>query len=277
MSKKHNRHKGLIFKIREFRAFMRLETCVYISCIAISGFLLFNPLSATIMPLFLAVFFVTGAGYAYNHIKDKEEDSINNKRLNAFITNGAGMPAIACMLAAGIFFSLFLPSFSLIIFILLIPLSIAYSRLRVKEIFLLKNLYTGFTIGLTFLIGAFSGGNITNGVLLPFLVAFFFGFMLNLLGDIRGYEGDLAAGVKTLPVFMGVGTSSRMAQSLFMGFSVYVLILRFYSFYPLTIFAFLISLSLTFEKHKLARAGILSSFIVFSAFLFAIKLMEVNG
>jgi len=259
--------------MKEFRAFMRLEACFYIACIGVSGFLLFNPLSAVIIPVFLAIFFLTGSTYGYNHMTDREEDSINDKRLNIFVTNGKGMPAVVSMFAASFFFSLFLPLLSFFIFVLIIVLSFAYSKMRVKEIFLVKNLYTGAGMQLDFLTGAAVGG-FSPVMLSYFPLGFFFGFMINLLGDIRGYEGDLAAGVKTLPIFMGIGPSMRLAQSLFLGFSVYALILRLHPLYPLAIFAFLISLSLAFEKHKLARAGILSSFVVFSAFLIAIKAME---
>lgn len=276
MNKILNKHGSVIFRIREFRAFMRLETCLYISCIAASGFLLFNPLTPAILPLFLSVLFLTGASYGYNHLTDMEEDRINNKGLNIFVTNGKGAQAVAGMIAAGFLFSLFLPPLSLFIFLLGIPLIIAYSRLRIKEIFIAKNLYTGLTIGLMFIMGAASSGSLSLQILSSFFVAAFFGFMLNVLGDIRGYEGDLAAGVKTIPVFMGVGPSIRLAQSLLLGVSVYILILRFYSFYPLAVFPFLISLSLAFDKHKLARLGILSSFIVFFAFLLAMKTMEAG-
>ena len=274
MSIKSNKHRSQVFRIKEFRAFMRLETCLYVSCIAASGFLLFNPLTPAILPLFLAVLSLTGASYGYNHLTDMEEDRINNSRLNTFVTNGKGAPAVAGMIAAGTFFSLFLPPLSLFLFLLGIPLIIAYSRLRIKAVFLAKNLYTGLTIGLMFLIGAAAAGALTPQVISSFFVAAFFGFMLNVLGDIRGYEGDLAAGVRTIPVFMGVGPSIRLAQSLFLGFSVCILIFRMYPFYTLAVFPFLISLSLAFEKHKLARLGILSSFITFSAFLLAVKAME---
>jgi 4-hydroxybenzoate polyprenyltransferase len=276
MHKKINKHPSLVFKVKEFRAFMRLETCLYISCIGVSGFLLFNPISHVMLPLFLATMFLTGASYAYNHLTDMEEDGINNKRLNAFVTNGRGVPAVAGMIAAGLVFSVFLSPASFAIFLACIPLIIAYSRLRVKEIFLAKNIYTGLTIGIIFLMGAAAGGAVTGQMLFSFLVAAFFGFMLNVLGDIRGYEGDIAAGVKTIPVFIGVGPSIRLSQSLFIGFSVCILVFRIYSFYPLAPFALMISLSLAFEKHKLARLCILSSFIVFSAFLLMLKTLEAG-
>ncbi|MCJ7816734.1 MAG: UbiA family prenyltransferase [Candidatus Aenigmarchaeota archaeon] len=270
---KRTRQKGIFFSVRQFRSFIRLETCLYISCIGVSGFLLFNPLSITILPLFLAVLFLTGASYAYNHLTDKEEDRINNKRLNIFVTNGLGIPVVYGMLSLGFLFSLFLPLPSFLLFILGIPLIIAYSRLRVKEIFFVKNLYTGLTIGLTFLIGAAAGGFIL-AAFMSFPVAFFFGFMLNFLGDIRGYEGDMVAGVKTLPVAIGIDSSKRIAQYLFLGFSSSILILRCYPFYPLALFPFLISLSLAFDNHKTARALIITSFMVFSSLLFILKILE---
>jgi 4-hydroxybenzoate polyprenyltransferase len=277
MGKNRNKRRSLAFKIKEFRAFMRLETCLYISCIGISGFLLFNSISLAIIPLSLSILLLAGASYAYNHLTDMDEDRINNKRLNLFVTNGKGRTMVMAMITAGTACALFLPLTSFLIFIACIPLIIAYSKLRVKEIFLAKNIYTGLMIGIMFLIGAAASGVITGQMIFSFLVAAFFGFMLNVLGDIRGYEGDLAAGVKTIPVFIGIGPSIRLAQSMLLGFSVYILLLRFYSFYPLTVFAFLISISLAFEKHKLARACILSSFIAFSAFLIAIKAMEAGA
>jgi len=266
MNKKSIKQNGLIFRAKEFRAFIRLETCLFISAVGVSGYLLFNPISSILAPLFLTVFFATAAAYSYNNLTDRAEDRINNRRLNIFVANESRR-AVFAMLAAGLFFSLFLTLPSLSLFLLSIPLIIAYSKFRVKEVLFAKNIYTGAVIGIAFLMGAASGG-ITAETLSPLPLAFFFGFMLNMLGDIRGYEGDLAAGVKTLPVSIGLEPSKKVAHSFLLGFSVLILLSRQSPFLLLVPFTFLMSFFLAFDMHKLARASMLTSFVAFSTFLF---------
>jgi 4-hydroxybenzoate polyprenyltransferase len=259
--------KGGCFSIREFWTFIRVETCLFITGMGTAGYLLFNQAGWLLLPLFLTVFFSTGAGYAYNHLTDRAEDEINNSRLNVFVTNGRGMPVVLSMFATAFFCSLFLPLFSFLLFILSIPIIAAYSALRMKEIFIAKNVYTGVMMAYALIIGASVSGTITSKTLYFFLAAFFFGFMGNLLGDIRGYKGDLASGVKTLPVKIGLKASARLYHAMMLGFSIYVLVSMNSLLYPLVPFGFLVSFFLAMDKQKTARYFLLSTFGMFSIFL----------
>jgi 4-hydroxybenzoate polyprenyltransferase len=175
---------------------------------------------------------------------------------------------VAITLGLGLFFALFLPLFPLILFLLSVPLIFAYSALRVKKMFLFKNAYTGFTMGLVSLIGASASGAISADAFYIFFTAFFIGSIGNLIGDIRGHKGDLATGIKTLPVRIGVDASKKLVHFMILGFPIYVLVSGYRLFYPFVPFMFLISLFLAMDRHKPARYSIVFSFIAFSLFLF---------
>ncbi len=259
--------KAFFFLTREFWSFIRVETCLFISGTAVSGYLLLNQPSPILAALFLSVFFASAGGYAYNHLVDKEEDIINDKKLNVFVTNGLGMKITIAMFAVSVFSSLFLPFLSLLLVVMSMPVIIAYSIFRVKKKFLAKNLYTGLTIGLAFMIGISAKGTMTAETLPVLFTAFLFGTLANMMGDIRGYTGDLAAGAKTLPVVIGNDETKRFVHFMFLGFSASVLISKCYLLFPFAPFGILTSLFLATGRHRSARYCVLSSFVAFSIYL----------
>jgi 4-hydroxybenzoate polyprenyltransferase len=269
MNRRSGRPKGVFFSIKEFVKFIRLETCIYVSCMGMSGYLLFNRPDLTLLILFLAIFSATAAAYAYNHLTDREEDAINDRRLNVFVTNGRGAGIVMLMFGIGAFFALFLPPFSFLLFLLNIPVIVAYSRLRVKKIFLLKNVYTGMTMSFTFIIGACINGTPSTDMAYVFLFVFFIGCIGNLIGDIRGYKGDLASGAKTLPVRIGIGTSKRFVHFMLLGFSISILVSRYALFYPFVPFVISVSLFIALEKHRASRYCIILSFVSFFLSLYS--------
>lgn len=250
--------------------FMRPETSFFITGMAVSGFLFFNPLSTALLFLIPAVFFLSASGYAINYITDKKEDLVNNKAINYFASNRSGYTVVFLLILTGFLFSLFLPYQSFLVYLASMPLVLVYSLSRIKKVFLLKNLYVGFTMSLASLVGAASGGLSFN--ILPFTIfPFLFGFIINLLGDIRGREGDKNAGVKTLPVIFGNSIAKKILHSIFALFFVAAVILNYPVFYLLFPFLLFAAFFLSKNDFRKTRACVLTSFIFLAFALFAIK------
>ena len=267
MIKKLNNKKAPLFIIKEFLAFIRVKNCILSTGAGVSGYLLFNPLSSTLFFLFLAIFFTTAVAYSYSLFTDWKEDKINNGRLNVFVTNGKGRSIAVIMLFLGIFFSLFLPLITLLLFLIMIPFTITYSRFRLKRIFIVKNLYTGLGFGLTFIIGASTKGILTYEMLYTSLLVFPIACGGNMIGDMMGYKGDLAAGVRTLPVVVGLDAAKRFVELMLLGFSISILISRDYLLYPLAPFGLMGSFFLAMDRKMAARVCMLTSFAAYSVFL----------
>ncbi|MCK4714897.1 MAG: UbiA family prenyltransferase, partial [Candidatus Aenigmarchaeota archaeon] len=179
---------------------------------------------------------------------------------------------VAACLCISLMSAIFLSRVSFFLYLIGIPLVLAYSGFRiggrrVKEIFVLKNIYTGLTICLAFLIGAWAADTAAFAVFPYVPLIFLLGFTLNALGDIRGYDGDIAAGVRTIPVVFGVGTAKLVLYSVSGFFIIYVLAMNSMLFLPLIPFMLMISIFVSMGKHKHARFSILSSFIFLFAFL----------
>ncbi|MEE8401326.1 MAG: UbiA family prenyltransferase [Candidatus Hydrothermarchaeaceae archaeon] len=250
---------------RELVTFTRPETSIFIAGMAATGFLLFNPLGTGLVYAFLAVFFLSAFGYSYNYLEDKKEDLLNNIKLNAFVTNGKGPLVAVSLLTVSFIFSLGLSRSAFWIFLISVPLTIAYSKYRIKEVFLLKNVYTGSVMALMFLIGATTWHLPFKALFyLPFV--FVFGFVINLLGDIRGYRGDKAAGIKTVAVVLGPDATKKLIHFSVWAFIGATLFLNS-ALYPLLPFAFAISFFLERNDLKKTRICILLSFMFLPVFL----------
>jgi 4-hydroxybenzoate polyprenyltransferase len=157
------------------------------------------------------------------------------------------------------------------LFLASVPLIIIYSKYRLKEIFILKNIYTGAGTGFVLVIGASASGTLTGAVIYPFIATFFFGIMANMLGDIRGYAGDLAAGVKTLPVKMGLVPTARIFHTMMLGLSICILF-GYRAFLPIVPFTILISFFLAAGMNRAARYTLLCTFVSLSAFILMVKI-----
>ncbi len=256
---------------REFFSFIRAETGLFMTGIAISGYLLFNPVSLKMIFLALSLFFLSSSGYSYNHLTDRKEDLINNKRLNLFVTNNKGIIFVILFIILSFVSSLFLSRVSFLLFLICLVASIFYSISRIKKIIFVKNIYTAFFVSITFLLGAAVKNPITTEVIayLPFI--FLFGFTLNLLGDIRGYHGDKSVGMKTLPIIFGIDGAKKIIYFITGIFAVSVIALNFKMLYPLLPFMLLISFFLSKDEIGKTRICLLLSFIFFASILIAIK------
>ena len=245
--------------IKDFLRFIRLETCLFISGIALSGYLLFNQPDWIMLLLFATTLFSCATIYSYNHLKDKKEYK-ENRSLNPYaVKDRKDIPILTGLFS--FLFAILLPFHSFLLFLFLFLFGIFYSATRIKsKFFLIKNLYTAFSLGMVFLIGA-SVYQFEEAMFIYFGIVFLFGWLLNLLGDIRGVEGDRVAGVKSIPVILGYKIGKRIAYLLLLFLiSVCTFFSPFRIFVP---FLFAILIFLYFDLHKPARFSLLLSFILF--------------
>lgn len=250
------------YYLGEFARFIRLETCLFISGIAITGYLIFGFPGNLLSWVFSSVFFLSAFSYAYNHLTDKEEDLINNKRLNVFVGNGIGPPIAIVLVLLTLLSTLPLPATPSFFVFFAVTMSIIYSGCGVKRTFLFKNIFTGFTIALMFLVGATAAQPSNAEMILLSLLVLLFGFVLNVCGDIRGYNEDLVSGVKTIPVIYGIRWAKATVYFSLAFFTIAVLLFGIKSFYFLILSAFLISFFLWKNDPKKTRYSILSSFSI---------------
>jgi 4-hydroxybenzoate polyprenyltransferase len=253
----------------EFRSFIRMETGFFVSGIAVSGFLIFNQISWSMLFLALVAFFSSAAIYSYNHIKDKKEDLVNNRRINRFAAGKNGLYIILGCIFISFFCSLFLSFFSFIIYMASLSSGMLYSTFRIKRLYFIKNLYTGLVFSLVFLMGEVANA-FSYDMLGYLLVPFLSGIVLNLLGDIRGYSGDKAAGLKTLPVILGTEKSKHVLHAVV--WSLIFLAPFYYKIFISTI-PFMVLLSFFLARHdmKITRACILLSFATMPFFILVVR------
>lgn len=263
------------FFLTELRKFIRVETCLVVSCIALSGYLIFNTYSPSMMFLFLAVFFATGASYAYNHLTDKEEDIVNNSRLNIFVTSGWGQFVILVCMAISLFSALHLSILSLTIYLISAAAGFAYSAFRIKRVFPMKNIYSGFFFSSSFLMGSFVNGLFSVEMILYFLLLFLIGLTSNLIGDVRGYRGDKLAGLKTIPVVIGIRASKGIIHLNLILFSFAAVMLGYFALMPMIPLLAMALFFLDMDNHLMARSSMaLTFFVMISAIVF-MRLMGV--
>ncbi len=266
---KHNR----LFLIRELRRFMRIEISAAMVCIGLSGYLIFNEPGPGMIFLMLAIFFAGCSSYAYNHFTDKKEDVINNRRVNIFAESSAGYCIISACVVISILSAMQLSGISFIIYIISLVAGFMYSGLRVKGLFVVKNVYTGFFLSVPFLIGA-AAGELVVEMAYYFLLILIMGVTINLIGDVRGHEGDREVGLRTIPVVMGIGPSKNIININLLFFSFAVLALGFVVLIPMIPLAMASMFFLSRDDHRMTRVSMISSFLVM---LLVVSLMRMMG
>lgn len=255
--------------VKELLCFMRPENCFFSAGIAASGYIVFNGLHVLLLPIFAAAFMGTGASYAYNYIKDSKEDLVNKKRLNFFVINvRKGMALVMLLYAAGLLLAAGVSPASAALYTTLAIMSVLYSKNRIKEMFLVKNAYTGLVISFSFLLGAAATGFLL--ATMPYVaIIFMLGFAANTLGDIRGRKGDEAIGMTTLPIAIGTEKTKLVIYSLLSLTSVIIVLSGSRAFYPIVPFAALAVVCLSLNHLALSRMSMLSSFALLPLFILA--------
>jgi len=207
--------------IKNLLDFLRLKICFYMCAMGVCGFLMFNPIDIRLAFVALTSFFGGAGAYAYNNLTDEEEDLINRRNINPLVLNGTGKFVVFICFMLGIFFSWFLSPFSVLLSISAVFVSMSYSAFKVKRIFLLKNLYTCFSIGMLFLIGSI---NINGEVITYYMLLSFFTSIISMISDLRDYEGDKHSNFNTVPVFLGYDRARKFIFILLLTFSTTIII-----------------------------------------------------
>lgn len=156
------------------------------------------------LSLIAAVAVSTAAGYTINDLYDIDIDRINKPRRP--IPSGAVSVKATWMLYVVLLVLLVLPlvnlhwtqSLWIVVWVVLLHLYSAY----LKRIFLAGNLIVSAVSSSGFLLGAFTGGRISSGVI-PAVFTFMFMLGRELVKDCEDIEGDLACGARTIPIVKG--------------------------------------------------------------------------
>ncbi len=262
-----------IYYLREFSEFLRLKICILVAGIGISGFLLFNQISIKILYVALGSFFVGAASYSYNLVTDKEEDLINHKKINWFVTNNLCFYLIICFLTIGLASVLFLSTLSILFYISSALSGIIYSYQRIKTIFPLKNLYTAMSLTQAFMIGAVNV-SVTIDMLLYVLPLFLLLFVASLISDLRDYTGDRLAGIRTVPVVLGYEFSKKVLYFVLIIFLTTIFAFGLYGLLPLVAFIPPITLLINLDQQKKAHLTIMASFMCLPFGIYLLKIIQ---
>jgi geranylgeranylglycerol-phosphate geranylgeranyltransferase len=159
------------------------------------------------------------ASFAVNDYFDIEVDRLNKK--NRPLVKGHLKPSHALYISAFLFIigvgaSAMINTYTLAIAIIFTALAILYSY-RMKELFLLGNIYIAFTMVIPFVFGNYVvSSGLTNGIILVSVMVFMSGLAREIHGTIRDYKGDIKVrNVRSLPKVLGVGTSALIALVLY--------------------------------------------------------------
>ncbi len=94
------------------------------------------------------------------------------------------------------------------------------------------------SISLMFLVGATANSNSINSIttidlIKVYLVLSIYILIISIMADLRDYDGDKLADIKTIPVMLGYNAGKRVIYLLFILFSILVVIENLISFYIL--------------------------------------------
>jgi len=154
--------------------------------------------------------------YQWNRLTDAREDAINCPDvLDAAMARRHAIE-IGCAVLLGIAAILVTLSHStekLILVLVALGLGLAYGtpivrRRRLKSMFLIKNVSSSF--GWTLLTVLYPASIATPAVWLAFGCMFGAVFVVELLWDLRDVAGDAAAGIRSVPIVLGVRATTRL-------------------------------------------------------------------
>jgi len=252
--------------MKEFLEFIRFEISVFSSLAGVLGFLIFNQLDIQIVLVALCAFCVISSGRAYNNLRDKREDVINRQTLNLYTSNISGRIVILLLFFSGLLLTLLLPLISTIFYLTVMVVIIIYSDFRIKRYFMAKNFISGIYLSLTFLMGV---GFINADVLTYCLTAFLFIYTSSLVSDIRDHDGDKEAGLRTVPVILGLNNTKKIIYVLYLIFSILVFYMSLTEYIIFSLFVPIIIVSMIMKNETYAhRLGGLSIILTIIFILF---------
>jgi 4-hydroxybenzoate polyprenyltransferase len=254
-------------KYGDFTEFIRLKVCLFVAAIAVSGFMLFNAFNSLLLPVVFSGFLITAGAYSLNNLVDSKEDSINRGKHNYFVENKRlGFSVSLALLLSGIASSFFLSIQAIAFVFLALIVILSYNFLKLKRFLLIKNLFTGFGVGLLFLVGAlaspqaFTAPTIYYYFLFSFLV-----FIASIVSDLRDVKGDALSGIKTLAFFLGTQKTKRIVFILMIAFISCIVFLQARQLLPFLLFmvpaAFLLSRNSFTKTHSLLGFSLIAQML----------------
>lgn len=199
--------------------FYRLRICVFSTFLALLGYLMFNtPAPQMAWPL-AACFFACAGVYSLNGITDRSEDLANGKPVNPLASSRAGKIASAAAFLPAFGSALFYQSSVSAFFLAaVVAVGVLYSLLRLKRHWFLKNAYSGFGVGIVFLVGA-SASALAPAAALHYAALSAYLAAGSMISDLRDFRGDSAARIGTLPVRFGYPRGKQAALAILFAFS----------------------------------------------------------
>ena len=213
--------------------FIRFKMATYIAARGLAGWLIFNGLGWGALAVFFSVFCSNVAIYGYNLITDIREDRANNRAL----PERGGWLVVGTAVALGLAASATLGGAAPWFWSVLLVIGLLYSRLRVKDIFPLKNIYIAFGGAWFFLFGASPHLQFTPEMVAGYLIFAAVAVIVSLVADLRDIAGDAVNGVKSLPVVLGREVSEMIAYGVIAAVSIMVAAMQLAVFYPIAVMA----------------------------------------
>ena len=205
--------------------FMRFRICIFLTALSVAGFFLTSP--ASMAPLFMLIpasFFLIANGYSLNSYADVKEDVANGRNVSRFAGRRSGLLISSGFSVIGLAFCAFLGLLPTLAYLLLFAIGIFYSLLKLKNVFPIKNLYTGFGLPLLVVIGATVNAPFSLALLLYYLLFSVFLTTVSLISDLRDFQGDKETGIRTVPVVLGYETARRLIYALVLVFLALVML-----------------------------------------------------
>jgi 4-hydroxybenzoate polyprenyltransferase len=175
----------------------------------------------TLLMGFVSPFFISYSAFAINDYFDIKVDKINKKSdrplVNGTLRPATALYATALGFAIGIISSYFINPYCFAIAAVFAALAFIYSY-RLKEIFLLGNIYIALTMVIPFVFGGYIVDYyLPESILLVSIMIFFSGLAREIHGTIRDMYGDMKARkAATLPTKIGWKNASLVALLMYM-------------------------------------------------------------
>jgi len=208
--------RSLLAPIRSFASLAKSEyrVTMFVWSLVIAYLLATNlkPNFLTLGELVVTWYFVTFGVYVFNALTDVEEDTIDHPSrplVSTTVSISDAWKIFGVSTVISFATALFVGPTCLIFVIVSFLLGVAYSHpsIRAKRRFPLKVIVSVLGAVIVSICGGLVAGNLDAPVYFSAIFFGLFAMVTLLLGDISDIPGDMAAGVKSLPVIIGARNS----------------------------------------------------------------------
>lgn len=168
----------------------------------------------------LAAFFVCAAGNVFNDLCDVEIDRVNHPERvlpQGLLSIEYARKLAIGLNAAAVVFALFANLLVVAMVVGAIGILVAYNY-RLKRVGVIGNAVVALSAALTFITGGLAAdASLTfslPGPMIPAIFAFLFHLIRELVKDVEDIEGDRRAGLRTLPLLIGIRKTLSIALGL---------------------------------------------------------------